>query len=498
MYMQSKKILVFIIANEFCERFCYYGFRTILFTFLRESYFFSENKATRIVHLFNFSCFLFTLFGGFLSDALIGRYMTILILSMVYFAGTVLTTLSSVFLNFKLLALGLFLISIGTGGIKPCVSTFGGDQFLKNDTKGMQRFFSVFYFAINSGSLLSIFLTPILAKVDCLNSKSCYPFAFTVPSLLLGTSLILFLSGRKQYVRVKPNYNFFMKFCKSIFIYIKYLKNDFFRSKKNENNFSDALFRPEDNANNKIRQIYGSNFAKELKCAFNICKTFLLIPFFWMLYDQQATTWVEQSSKMNSRINLFFFSTNIIPAQMQAINGILILIFIPLFTKIIYPYCNKKGLDLCYLKKMCLGMFFASLSFFVSALIENYLNSNYHILWQIPQYVLLTIGEVLLSLTGLEFVYSQSPKNLKGILLSAWLIAVAFGNLFVILLTSIDIFVWLKIKNASVLNFVVYGIIGLVATFYFYKNSMTFTYKNSKEEKVSKKRLIKKMKLDTF
>lgn len=83
--------------------------------------------------------------------------------------------------------LGLFIIALGTGGIKPCVSAFGGEQFVRpQQDKQLEQFFSVFYFAINAGSLISTFVTPILREdVHCFGSNSCFPLAFGVPALLM-------------------------------------------------------------------------------------------------------------------------------------------------------------------------------------------------------------------------------------------------------------------------------------------------------------------------
>lgn len=91
----------------------------------------------------------------------------------------------------ELSILGLFLIAVGTGGIKPCVSSFGGDQFvLPQQERQLQRFFSVFYFSINAGSVLSSFLTPMLREYHCLGSnEDCYPLAFGLPAALMIASL---------------------------------------------------------------------------------------------------------------------------------------------------------------------------------------------------------------------------------------------------------------------------------------------------------------------
>jgi dipeptide/tripeptide permease len=97
--------------------------------------------------------------------------------------------------------LGLFIIALGTGGIKPCVSAFGGEQFVRpQQDKQLEQFFSVFYFAINAGSLISTFVTPILREdVHCFGSNSCFPLAFGVPALLMivavGKCAVVCLTG---------------------------------------------------------------------------------------------------------------------------------------------------------------------------------------------------------------------------------------------------------------------------------------------------------------
>lgn len=99
--------------------------------------------------------------------------------------------LNQTFVRRQLTILALFLVAFGTGGIKPCVSAFGGDQFkLPEQEKYLGYFFSMFYFAINAGSLISTFMTPILrADVHCFGSHDCYSLAFGVPGILMISSI---------------------------------------------------------------------------------------------------------------------------------------------------------------------------------------------------------------------------------------------------------------------------------------------------------------------
>jgi solute carrier family 15 oligopeptide transporter 1 len=104
--------------------------------------------------------------------------------------------------------IGLAAIALGTGGIKPCVAAFGGDQFGPGQEKQLQKFFSFFYISINAGSLLSTFITPILGEgVYCFGRTDCFPLAFGVSSVLIIVALALFLLGRKWFKRTAKRDN---------------------------------------------------------------------------------------------------------------------------------------------------------------------------------------------------------------------------------------------------------------------------------------------------
>lgn len=104
--------------------------------------------------------------------------------------------------------IGLSLIAIGSGGIKPCVAAFGGEQF-KMPEQAMQlaRFFSMFYFSINLGSFISTLVTPILREdIKCFSPdmEECYPYGFGLPAILMAVSIVIFLAGKRLY-KILPN-----------------------------------------------------------------------------------------------------------------------------------------------------------------------------------------------------------------------------------------------------------------------------------------------------
>lgn len=238
--------VLFIVANEFCERFSFYGFRTILVLYFRTVLNFSDSNSTVFFHLFVSLCYLTPIFGAILADSIWGKFKTILYLSILYFFGEVVLVISSIFWNYGAISIGttffgLLMISIGTGGIKPCVSALGGDQFLANEEKWRQSFFSLFYGAINLGSLVSMFLTPMLrSDFKCVGRGDCYPLAFSLPCALMFVAIIVFLLAKNKYNLIPlPEQNVIVAFGKCVWLATK---RRFFGCKSSSSSSSENVF----------------------------------------------------------------------------------------------------------------------------------------------------------------------------------------------------------------------------------------------------------------
>lgn len=158
---------------------------------------FTENDATVLYHIFVMLCYFTCIVGGIISDVWLGKFKTILSLSIVYVIGSMAVSVGAIpaihtVISPKIaLYIGLLLIAFGSGGIKPCVSAFGGDQFkLPEQTAQVATYFSLFYFSINSGSLVSTTLTPILREdVKCFGEHDCFSLAFGVPAILMAVAI---------------------------------------------------------------------------------------------------------------------------------------------------------------------------------------------------------------------------------------------------------------------------------------------------------------------
>lgn len=114
-----------ILGTELCERFSYYGLRAILVIFLTDELNFRENDAVALFAYTSALAYFMPLVGGYVADAYLGRFSTILYFSSVYCVGSLTLAIAAGFKSVVLTIVGLFLIGVGTGGIKPCVSAFG-------------------------------------------------------------------------------------------------------------------------------------------------------------------------------------------------------------------------------------------------------------------------------------------------------------------------------------------------------------------------------------
>uniref|UniRef100_A0A1L8E2G7 Oligopeptide transporter 1 n=2 Tax=Nyssomyia neivai TaxID=330878 RepID=A0A1L8E2G7_9DIPT len=362
------KQIGFIILNELCERFNYYGMRTVLVLYLTRQLLFDQDTATVIYHSFTSAVYFLTVVGAIIADSWLGKYRTILYLSIVYVIGSTLLSLGAMPpLNMPATAitiLGLFLIAIGSGGIKPCVTALGADQFiLPQQLKQMATYFSLFYFSINTGSMLSTLITPILRQdVQCFEQDTCFSLAFGVPAILMFTSIIIFVAGKFLYVLKPPAGNMLVRVSSAIGNAISV------RRKEKRTN-------PREHWLDYAEEKHGKQLVTEIKTLFNVLVLYIPLPVFWALFDQQGSRWTFQATRMDGQVG----ALNLKPDQMQVINPALILIFIPLYDIIFYPLLSKIGIRRP-LQKLTLGGCLAGVAFIISAVLEIQLAKTYPII----------------------------------------------------------------------------------------------------------------------
>jgi proton-dependent oligopeptide transporter, POT family len=371
----------YIVANEAAERFSYYGMRAILVVFMTQHLtdstgalaVMTEQEAQAYFHLFVSAVYFMPILGALVSDGLLGKYRTIIFLSLVYCLGHFALAIDNTRMG---LLLGQGLIALGAGGIKPCVSAHVGDQFGTGNQHLVGKVFSWFYFSINLGAFAAMLIIPWLLD------RYGPSMAFGVPGLLMLIATLAFWSGRYQFVHIKPAGMGF------------------------------------------IREMF-SQFG--LKTLSKLASVYAFIAIFWALFEQISSSWILQAQKMDRLI----LGVELLPSQIQAANPLLIMLLTPLLTYVIYPRMNR-WFDLTDLRKMAIGLFLTVPAFVIPSVIQMQLDhgNTPNIIWQLLAYLILTTAEVMVSITCLEFSYRHAPKSMKSFVMAFYFLSVAMGNLF--------------------------------------------------------------------
>lgn len=427
----------FIIGNELAERFSFYGMKGILTVFMTqhlvnaagESANMTDERAKTVYHLFTASAYFFPLIGAVMADAFWGKYKTILWISLMYCVGhgclalMDLGPITGMWDMAPFLFVGLALIAVGAGGIKPCVSAHVGDQFGRGNKHLLTQIFNWFYFSINVGAMASTILTPILLQ------KFGPAAAFGLPGVLMAIATFLFWMGRHKFIHV-----------------------------------------PAAGWNNFVQETFGPEGRRAL---LNLAPLFLIfVPVFWAIFDQTGSAWVLQAESMDRK----FFGFNWLESQVQAVNPLFILLLIPVFTYVIYPTISKV-FPLTPLRKIGIGFVLTAASFGLSAIIEIWIGQRSgavmndlwaamntdgemparlstmvrqakemgwtqaqiepfvadmpSIGWQFIAYAILTSAEIMVSIVCLEFAYTQSPRKMKSFVMGVYFLGVSLGNFYV-------------------------------------------------------------------
>ena len=396
----SKKLptgIPYILGNEVAERFSFYGMKAILFVFMTKylldsggnEAFYTETQAREAVHDFVALAYFFPLIGAVISDAFWGKYKTILYISLFYCVGHGLLALMDAPPSFLQATLspegfmlsGLFVIAMGAGGIKPCVSAHVGDQFGETNKHLLEPMFGWFYVSINLGATAAYALLPKI-----LNDYGP-GFAFALPGILMGLATLVFWLGRNRFVHIPPTG-------------LGYFREAF--------------------------------TGEGLRIIGKLFPIFVLLAVFWSLFEQTSAGWVGQAARMDRN----FLGIEWLESQIGAINPFCILLFVPLFNYVLYPVVGR-FVKLTSLRKAGFGMFLMAASFWLVTRIEHWIvaaeaagTAPPSVGWQVVAYAILTASEVLVSVTLLEFFYTQAKPEMKSLMVGLFYLAVALGSWF--------------------------------------------------------------------
>jgi POT family proton-dependent oligopeptide transporter len=474
----------FIIGNEAAERFSFYGMKAILFVYLaallqnfqqlpeaspvRKA---AEDAATHHVHLFVAGVYAFPMLGALVADRLLGKYPVIFWLSLVYCVGHGVLAVAGLSANAPLFYFGLALIALGSGGIKPCVSANVGDQFDASNASLVPKVYQIFYFSINFGSFFSTLMTPKLYKWYGPD------VAFGIPGVLMLIATVIFWMGRGKYTRVPPKPGGSLGLLDVVasavlFVPIALLLfgTDYLswaaigglsvaavvlfavlfivrEQKQRSGGFFSVVYYALRNQHQRqagegffsvARPVFGEEVAEGPVAVMKIAVVFSMVSVFWALFDQHASSWVNQAQRMD----LHFAGMELEASQISALNPVMVMAIIPLLNFVVYPLVERLGITFTPLRRMTVGMFLASAAFVIVALLQARIDAapakSVGVAWQVIPYLVMTMAEVLVSVTGLEFAYTQAPKAMKSTIMGFWLLTVSLGNKLVAVLSGFE------------------------------------------------------------
>ncbi|KAK7399862.1 hypothetical protein VNO78_11056 [Psophocarpus tetragonolobus] len=476
------KACPFILGNECCERLAYYGIATNLVTYLTQKLHEGNVSAARNVTTWQGTCYLAPLIGAVLADAYWGRYWTIAVFSIIYFIGMGTLTLSASVpalkpaeclgtvcppatpAQYAVFFFGLYLIALGTGGIKPCVSSFGADQF--DDTDPQERikkgsFFNWFYFSINIGALVSS------TFIVWVQENAGWGLGFGIPAIFMGLAIGSFFLGTPLYRFQKPGGSPITRMCQvvvasvrkqnlavpedSSLLYETPDKNSAIEgSRKIEHSdelkcldraavVSDAENKTGDYSNRwrlcTVTQV------EELKILIRMFPIWATGIVFAAVYAQMSTLFVEQGTMMKTNVGSF----KIPPASLSSFDVISVIFWVPVYDRIIVPIARKftgKERGFSELQRMGIGLFISVLCMSAAAIVEivrlqlakdldlvdQPIAVPLNIFWQAPQYFLLGAAEVFTFVGQLEFFYDQSPDAMRSLCSALSLLTTSLGN----------------------------------------------------------------------
>ncbi len=533
----------YIVGNEACERFSFYGMRSILTLYMTKELLMMEKDAHTVIHLFLAVIYLTPLVGAWLADRFFGRYNCILYISLFYCLGHGILALGDLTQDIQMrqiiLLTGLGIIAMGSGGIKPCVSAFVGDQMRGRSEGDMTRMYSAFYWSINLGSFFSFLVIPAL------RDEYGYGVAFGVPGIFMALATFVFWLGRKQYLHrapAQPDYvpsllcsltrgndaaesqygaaqmeetrrtsrniqralvvipvagalgylcyeggsrlftalgadawasagSTLGLFAYLIVLLLAALK--LAAVKQAEGFFGVAGHMLFDRTNLAAR--YEEKSRRDTRNLLRVLASFTLVIPFWALFDQTTSSWILQGTQMQS---FSLLGLTIDAERMQSFNPLLVMTLIPLLTLLVYPYIGKFGRPI---RRMGFGICLAGVSFLAVAWLQMRLDSGEQLslMWQGLPYLLLTISEILVSTTGLEYAYTAAGKTLKSTVTSLWYLTITTANLFVVVLTT------LVADPVSTSTFMLYSVLAMLAGVLFIFVTTRHVFQPEKEEEVA-------------
>lgn len=368
----------YIFWGEFAERASFYGMKGLLVLYMIDTLGYSDANSSTVASFFTAGCYILPIAGGYIADRWLGKFKTIIYFSIPYIAGhLVLGTWE----NEIGLYVALALLAGGSGAIKPNISTLMGLMYEKQGKSHLlSQAFSWFYMAINIGAALSMLTLPFI------RDQYGYATAFIAPTVLMVLSLSIFFLGKKHYPVEDAK----------------------------------ALGKLERTPQQK---------AEVRATLVRLSGLFILIIFFWSVFDQAYSTWTLFARDHLILDNLPIFGT--VPADaVQGINPVLIVIMTPFFAWIWSKTDRGEKRSLSSPQKMLIGFVLVILSMLTLSLAGFVAgDGRVSLMWEFGAYVLMTMAELCISVIGLQLAFEEAPNHMKSVITGVFLGTVFAGNI---------------------------------------------------------------------
>ncbi|XP_074378308.1 protein NRT1/ PTR FAMILY 8.1-like [Apium graveolens] len=463
----------FIIVNEIAERLAFFAVGVSMVGYLvREMH---ESLPTAATHVTDWigAAYVLTILGAFLADAYLGRFLTIIVFSCIYAVGMILLTISASIDSLRpafctarpcipatdgqsaFLYCSLALIALGTGGIKPCVSSFGADQFDEADEKEVLKkysFFNWFFFAINMGALLGITVMVYIQQ------EKGFGWGFAVPTVIMFCSILVLGAGFSKYRYKKPMGSPLTRFVQVIVVSVRnHMKGisveseaDLYevRTQKSailgaqklahssQYRFLDkaaVISDPEAfNATNRWRLCTVTQ-VEEFKCFIRVLPIWASTIALSISFAQLSTFFLSQAAVMDRKLGSSFVIPSGSVPVFSAINAI---ILVPIYEKVIVPFLRKRTghrRGLTSLQRMGVGLFISIFALISAAVIEKNRREDptpakMSVFWLFPQFFLIGSAEVFTYVGQLEFFYDEATEGTKSISSAMFLSEIGIGS----------------------------------------------------------------------
>lgn len=416
------KAIPYIMGNEIAERFSFYGMRAILPTFLLAGFFnpatnpglndtTAAARANELTHLFVTVAYFMPMVGGIVADWFFGKYKVIFYVSIFYSIGTLVLALSTHSLPW--FTVGLVVVATAAGGIKSCVSANVGDQFDRSNEHLLSKMYGWFYVSINIGGTLAPLLVPIFDKLYGPE------VAFAVPGVLMCVATFVFWLGRKKYVRVPPS-----GFRRENFVSISgYALQKLFSRKPGQKVWE------------AVAEKYSAKSIDGVKAVYRILTVFAFTPIYWAMWDQNLSEWILQATKLDLHVG---WGITVLPGQINFINPLFLVALTPVFNYFVYPFFERIGIRPTPLRKIGFGLFLVGVCFVIIAMVQQSIDRGGHpsVWWQVLAYSILAMSEILVSITCLEYAYTQSPPTMKSTMSALYLLGISAGSYFLTIING--------------------------------------------------------------